>query len=105
MLTLQHQFVGDGHPQTLRRPGERRDPQSPALMMTEAICPSAKSIRHGVWVLAFAGTTRGNMVTSGLIDRPDQGLDLVSMRAEVFRELVEIGIGDLLKARLVDIGD
>src|ERR1019366_8466801 len=83
-------------------------------MRTEYICPSAKSIRHGaamsaialtLRVPAFAGTTRGNMVTSGLVDRPDQGLDLVRMRAELLGELVEIGIGDFLKTRLVDVGD
>jgi hypothetical protein len=33
-----------------------------------------------------------------LIDRPNQILDLLRMRAELGSELVEIGIGDLLKA-------
>ena len=35
MLPLQHQFVGDGHRETLRRPGERRDPYSLASLMIE----------------------------------------------------------------------
>src|ERR1051326_4256299 len=68
--------------------------------MMESLCRNAETIRHGVWVPAFAGTTAVNS-----IDRPDQGLDLVGVRAEVLGELVEIGIGDLLKARLVDIGN
>jgi hypothetical protein len=33
-----------------------------------------------------------------LIDRPDQRLDLLRMRAEFLGELVEIGVGDLLEA-------
>src|SRR6266700_6131703 len=39
------------------------------------------------------------------INRPDQGLDLVRVRTELLGELVEIGIGDLLKTGLVDIGN
>ena len=33
-----------------------------------------------------------------LIDRPDQCLDLVGVRAKILGELVEIGIGDLGEA-------
>src|ERR1700752_1987898 len=40
-----------------------------------------------------------------LVDRPDQRLDLVGMRSELLGELVEIAIGNLLEAGLVDIGD
>src|SRR4051812_22413701 len=35
------------------------------------------------------------------VDRPDQALDLVGVRAELLRQLVEVGIGDLLEPRLV----
>src|SRR4051812_22429638 len=43
------------------------------------------------------------MTTS--VDRPDQRLDLVGVRAELFGKLVQIGVGDLGKTRLVDIID
>src|ERR1700688_2369073 len=45
------------------------------------------------------------VVRAQSVDRSDQGLDLIRMRTEVLGELVQIGIGDLLKAGLVDIGD
>src|SRR5262249_59721317 len=35
----------------------------------------------------------------------DQVLDLLRVRTEIVGELVEIGIGDLLEAGLVDVGD
>src|SRR5438132_2715258 len=51
--------------------------------------------------------TRPGITTcfAALIDRPDQGLDLVRVRAELLGELVEIGIGDRGKALFVDIVD
>jgi hypothetical protein len=39
------------------------------------------------------------------VDRPDQVLDLLGVRAELLGELVEIGIGDFLEARFVDVFD
>src|ERR1700747_913547 len=41
----------------------------------------------------------------GLVERSDQGLDLLGVGPEIVRELVEIGIGDLLEAGLVDVRD
>src|SRR5215471_2951186 len=41
----------------------------------------------------------------GLFDRPDQILDPLGMRTEIVSELVEVWIGDLLEARLVDVPD
>src|SRR6516225_7901763 len=40
-----------------------------------------------------------------LVDRSDQVLDLLGVGPEIACELVEIGIGDLLEAGLVDVGD
>src|SRR5205809_7708504 len=50
-------------------------------------------------------TAVGRTELSDLLDRADQILDLLGMRAELFGELVEIGIGDRDKAGLIDIGD
>src|SRR5258705_11650089 len=49
--------------------------------------------------------SQGRRTDKILIDRPDQRLDLVGVRAELLGELVEIGIGDLLEARLVAVLD
>src|SRR3982074_2856114 len=43
------------------RPGERRDPQPPALLDAEDICHRCQTKFHGVWVPAFAGTTATNL--------------------------------------------
>src|SRR5690349_24503285 len=50
------------------------------------------------------GTRPGITRVVSSIDRPDQVLDLVGMWSEILCQLVEQGIGDLLKARLVDVG-
>src|SRR6516225_2570470 len=48
---------------------------------------------------------QGGLRKNSLVYRPDQRLDLVGMRSKFLGELVEIGIGDLLKAGLVHVGD
>src|SRR5882672_8331874 len=65
MLPSQHQFVGDGHGldspssriKLSRRPGERRDPKSRALIVREGVDLRARSMGRGVWVQALAETT------------------------------------------------
>ena len=59
--------------------------------------PNAKMTSRGIGpcsqcaMARQAGTTGGD-VTSGLIDRPDQVLDLLGVRAEFLGKLVEIGV-------------
>jgi hypothetical protein len=45
-----------------RRPCERRDPSPLDSKVKKALCSNARTRRHGVWVPAFAGTTRGKLV-------------------------------------------
>src|SRR5215471_14216307 len=60
------------------------------------------AVRRKTWM---PGSSTGMTAVVISVDRPDQVLDLLRVRTELFRELVEIGIGDLLEAGLVDIGD
>src|SRR5204862_5347937 len=47
----------------------------------------------------------GALQSADLIDRPDQVLDFLGVRAELLGELVEIGVCHSREAGLVDIGD
>src|SRR3954470_4212456 len=56
-LALHQQFVGDGHHYP-RRPGESRDPYPQLRVVKASWRLSCPKLRRGVWVPAFAGTTR-----------------------------------------------
>src|SRR6516225_6553592 len=81
---------------------------------TIRINSSLSSVRHFRWrcrcktslsAIAILSPRRGSGGMCGLVDPADQVLDLLGVRAEVVGKLVEIGIGDLLEAGLVDVGD
>src|SRR5229473_2992006 len=84
-------------------------PEQPAFPRPARACPGHPRLLSSCIVKTWmAGTSPAMTIIithPASVDRPDQGLDLVGMRAEVLGELVEIGIGDLLEARLVDVGD
>src|SRR5579872_775183 len=102
LLPLQDQFVGDGHSLSFRRLPDACD----ALILRSGHLAASRRMKSGAkspsWFETRAKSALLTMRTS--INRPDQILDLLGMRAEILGELVEIGIGDLLEARLVDIG-
>src|ERR1700694_2310270 len=100
MLPLQHQFVGDGHPQTLRRPGASASWPGQSRPSTPFWC----NLKEDVDARHKAGHDDTIILTDSIY-RPDQGLDLVRMRAEFLGKLVEIGIGERSEAPLVDIVD
>src|SRR3954466_9057670 len=74
------------------------DPWTSAMMI-DADYQSGDCRAPGI--AAFARTTDGCRITRRLVDRTDQVLDLFRVRAELFRKLVEIGIGDRDEALLV----
>src|SRR6185369_1066080 len=70
----------------------------PSGPMRQFIALKAKDYRQFGPQQCAAGRTE-------LLDRPDEVLDLLGMRTELLGKLVEIGIGDLYEAGLVDVGD
>src|SRR3954447_13870477 len=76
-----------------------------------AILPSWSSdcqLNLGRWRRSrFAGSTAGakDVFSRRLFDGADQILDLLRVRAEFFRQLVQIGVGDSNKGWLIDFGD
>src|SRR4051812_41223504 len=62
-------------------------------------CRPGKS-RDDTWIPAWPDGRKER-----LVDRPDQVLDLLGMRAKLLGQLVEIGVGNCDKARFVDVAD
>src|SRR5260370_33776132 len=85
----------------------RQGPNHRRRLFVEAGCPIALTDRppRRMGPGGSPGRRADGPAGPGLIDRADQVLDLLRVRAKLLGELVEIGIGDRRKTLLVHILD
>src|ERR1700735_1187681 len=69
-----------------RRPRERGDPSPLALIVRQGNCPTALSITQGVWVPAFAGTTKRPPVTLRIVLPLEKMASALIERAQLQQE-------------------